>query len=111
MDKVLWPVGAATHEKPAYAATIAIEAWNRLTIVEPATLTGNATMNVDIDPETPKGAMLIVKVKATANSNDITFGTGIDAPNLVGAAGKTKTQTFVYDGVAFIPTGAAVQID
>lgn len=111
MDKVLWPVGAVSHEKPAYAATIAVEVFNRNTIIEPAILTGDATLNLDIDPETPKGALMTVKAKATNAGDDLTFGTGIDAPVLVGAAGKTKVQSFIYDGTAFIANSAPVQID
>lgn len=111
MEKVLWPMGAVSHEKPAYAATIAVEVFNRNTIIEPAILSGNATLNLLIDAETPKGALLTVKVKATSNSNDVTFGSGIDAANLVGVAGKTKAQSFIYDGISFIANSAAVQID
>jgi hypothetical protein len=111
VDKPIWPFGAADHLTPDYAAIVEAAINNQLTIIEPAILAGVLQLDLDIDPEVRKGAIIAVKIKAAALGQDVTFGAGIDGPMLVGAAGKTKTQTFVYDGTNFIAVGASVQID
>lgn len=110
-DILHWPVGPADVQTPDYAATLAVTVKNRMTILKPAILTGDSTLNLTISPELPKGSILLLKVKATANADDMTLGTGIEGAVIVGVAGKNKTQAFVYDGTEFLPTGAAVQID
>jgi hypothetical protein len=109
-DKILWPFGLADHLKPAFAATLAVTIENRKTILEPAILTGDMTLDITIDPELEDAELLVV-IKATANADDVTFGNGIDAPVLVGVAGKTKVQKFQLVGGKFIPEGAPYQID
>jgi hypothetical protein len=112
MDKIKYPFGAA--DKPsalAYAATQAITITNQMTILVFAILTGDTTLDLTIDSQVEKGARLLLEVPATNNADDLTLGTGIDAPAIVGVAGKTKTQEFVYDGTKFVPAGAVVQID
>lgn len=110
MYNVNYPFGAADHLQPPFAATLNVEVRNAKTILEPAILTGAMTLNITPSAELPKGAELICKIKATATET-VTFGTGIDAPALVGVAGKTKVQAFVFDGTNFIAIGAFVQID
>lgn len=109
-ENILWPFGAPDHHTPDYAANVTVAVADRLTIVEPAILTGNMQIDLDIDPEVPKGALLLVKIKTTT-TEQTTFGAGIEAPVLAGVAGKTKTQLFVYDGTNFVAAGASVQID
>jgi hypothetical protein len=109
-DHVLWPFGAADVQTPAFAATIAVDIKDRMTILAPAILTGNTTLNLTVDPELTAGALLLVKVKTTATETT-TFGTGIDSAVVTGAAGKTWTQLFVYDGALFVPAGTKQQID
>lgn len=109
-DKAIWPFGAADHLTPDYAAVITAAIENQLTIIE-ATLAGALQLDLDIDPEVRKGAKIVVKIKAAALGDDVTFGAGIDGPLLEGVAGKTKTQTFVFDGTNFVASGASVQID
>lgn len=105
------PFGAADVQTPAYSATLAVTVTNQLTILEPAILTGDCTLNVTIDSQVKAGAVLLLVQAATTDGMDVTFGTGIDAPNLVGVTGKTKSQSFMYDGVSFKAMGAMVQLD
>lgn len=105
------PFGAADVQALAYAATQAVDVVNQVTILNFAILTGDTTLNLSVSPEVKAGARLTVIVPATANADDLAFGDLIDAPALVGVAGKTKCQDFVYDGARFVGAGAFVQID
>jgi len=96
-----YPFGKADHVTPAYAAAITVAISNSKTIIEPAILTGNLTLNVTPDPEQLEGDELTVKIKTTG-TEVTTFGTGIDGIAITGTAGKTKTKTFVFDGTNFI---------
>lgn len=111
IEKINWPQGEADKQDLAYATTQAVTIKNMMTILSFAILTGDTTLNLTIDSQVRKGARLLLKVPATNNADDLTLGTGIDAPVIVGVAGKTKTQEFVYDGSLFVPAGAIVQID
>lgn len=111
IENVNWPQGEADKQALAYAAAQAVTVKNMMTILDFAILTGDTTLNLTIDSQVRKGARLLVKVPATNNADDLTLGAGIDAPIIVGVAGKTKTQEFVYDGTLFVPAGAVVQID
>jgi uncharacterized protein (AIM24 family) len=73
-------------------------------------LTAAATINVDTAISTI-GDEVVVKVSSNNTARDLTFGTGITGPVLAGVINKTKVQSFVYDGSAFIATAAPVQID
>ena len=111
MGNVQWPAGVADLQEPAYSATLAVTVTSRKTILKPAILTGDMTINVTVDEEVPVGAELVHIQAATASADDVTYGTAIDGPVLVGVAGKTKVTNFVYDGVSFKQTGGFVQID
>lgn len=111
METINWPHGEADKQTLAYAAVQAVTITNMMTILVFAILTGDTTLNLTIDSQVREGARLLVKVPATNNADDLTLGNGIDAPAIVGVAGKTKTQEFVYDGTLFVPAGAVVQID
>lgn len=106
---VQYPFGAISQRNVAFLATIA-ETIDNETILDFATLTGNATLNLTIATGLPIGTKLHIKVPATATET-LTFGTGIDSATITGVAGKTKAQSFYYNGTAFLPMGAAVQID
>jgi hypothetical protein len=108
---ISYPHGAADLQTPAYAATQALTISNECTILSFAILTGDTTLNLTINSTIRKGATLLIVAPATTNGDDITLGTGIDGPNIVGVTGKTKTQGFIYDGTSFKPMGASVQID
>ena len=111
VEKISWPQGNANEQTLAYAAAQAVSITNMFTILTFAILTGDTTLNLTIDELVRPGAMLLLIVPATANADDLALGDGIDAPAIVGVAGKTKTQLFVYNGTKFVPAGAIVQID
>lgn len=74
------------------------------------TLTGNATLTVTADDELVAGAILSLVIKTTATET-FTFAGDIIAPVVTGVAGKTWAQSFVYNGTAFYPAGAKIQVD
>lgn len=105
-----WPFGPADLQQPAYAATLAVTITSNVTILDPAILTGNMTINLTIDSEVQRGAILQCQLTTTA-TEVTTFGTGFSSPTLTGVAGKTKVMTFMYDGTSFKPSAAGYQID
>lgn len=111
MARIKHPFGAATVLTPAYVATIAIDVWNTKTELDLGTITGDATLNITPDAELEIGSELNIKVKASADGYDVTLGSSIEAPVIVGVSGKTKTQKFEFDGTNFRPVGAIVQND
>lgn len=110
-EKINWPQGEADLQELAYAAVQAVTITNILTYLVFAILTGDTTLNLTIDAQVRVGSFLMIEVPATANADDLTLGTGIDAPSIVGVAGKTKTQLFLFNGTKFVPAGAIVQVD
>lgn len=110
-QQISYPVGNADVQALAFAATQNVTIKNEMTVLDFAILTGDTTLNLTITPGIRNGAKLLLKVPATNNADDLTLGTAIDGPAIVGVATKTKTQAFtLYNGV-FLPDGAAVQID
>ena len=108
---IQYPFGASDALVIAATGTTAATISNQVTnVVALPTLTGNATLDLTLSSELKAGAKLNIKVKTTA-SETFTFGTGIDAPVVTGAAGKTWCQSFWYDGTIFLPCGAKIQID
>jgi hypothetical protein len=108
---LVWPFAAADTQTPAYAATLAVSINNQLTILEPATLTGAMTINLTLDAGLKAGAIILLKHTSDGTARTTTFGTGFSAPAQVGVISKTFTQSFMYDGSAFLPMGAALQIN
>jgi len=108
---VMAPFGAADLQTPVFAATLAVSVTNQVTILEPAQMTGAMTINLTIDPGVRTGAKLYLKASSDTTARDITFGTGFSAPVLAGVISKTKTIAFFYDGTAFLPCGAGLQIN
>jgi len=111
VEKLNWPVGAADVQTIAYAANPVVTIKNMFTILKFAILTGDSELDLVIDSQVRSGALLLLKVPATNNADDLALGDGLDAPAIVGVATKTKTQLFIYDGSLFVPAGAIVQID
>ena len=112
MAEIRYPFGAAKTLVNAATGTQAHTIENGLTIIDGVTTeaTGNLTLNLTIDTEVPAGAKINIKQK-TNGTETFTFGTGITAPVVTGAAGKTWSQSFTYDGTTFHPDGAKIQID
>ena len=109
---VKYPFGSATVETLTATGTQAITITNQLTIIDGATTeaTGNRTINLTIDDEVDAGAMILVTDKTNATETLI-FGTSMTAPTITGVAGKTHTQSFMYDGSNFVAMGGDQQID
>src|SRR5690606_36635832 len=105
------PFGAADVQSVSAAATVELKVSNNKTIVDMGEMSAAMTLDLDIDAELQAGAELHIKAKSDGTARDITFGAGFDAPVLAGVINKTKVQSFVYDGTAFLPIGAALQID
>jgi hypothetical protein len=111
MAEINYPYGPVGTITIAATGTSAVAITDSVTMVDGlTTLTGNATLDVTVDEQVKKGAMLHLKVKTTATET-FTFGTGINAPTVTGVAGKTWCQSFWYDGTDFLPCGAKIQID
>jgi hypothetical protein len=107
---VNYPFGDCDYKNPAHAAAQAVTITEQMTILEPAIATANVTLNLTIDAQVKRGAMLIVKFKTTATET-LTFGTGCDSAVITGVAGKTQVQALVFDGTLFVGITAKVQID
>lgn len=108
---VNYPFGSiATETILAAAGTAAITISEQETIITTETLTANLTINLTVSAEVKSGAR--IHLKATTNASEtVTFGTAIEAPVVTGAAGKTFTQSFFYNGTNFYPCGAKIQVD
>ena len=113
MTTIKSPFGIADSQTPAYAATIAVSIANDKTIITPATLTGNATVNLTIDSEVAAGAEIIVIGTADGSQRTITLGTGFNAstPNLVIPATTTMTANYIYSGTEFVEKSEPTGID
>ena len=88
---------AVTISKSAYNATI-------------PTLTGNATLTVTAGTDLEAGSTLHLVIK-TAATETFTFAGDIVGPVVTGSAGKTWSQSFVFNGTKFYPSGAKIQVD
>lgn len=110
MSKVKFPFGPADVITMTDAATIALEITNTKTIAS-VSLSQAATINVTPEDDLPIGSELHLKVTSDGTARDVTLGTNITGPTLAGTISKTKVQTFVYDGSAFLAAGAVIQLD
>lgn len=107
---IRYPFGEADVQSPASAATIAVSVTNSKTIVN-LSLDTAATVNVTIDEDLPTGAELHLKITSDGTGRDVTCGTNLTGPVISGVASKTKVASFVYDGSAFVASGASIQLD
>ena len=109
---VKYPFGPAAILALSATGAQALTIDNGLTIVDGETViaTGNRTLNLTIAADLLAGAELILKAKTTGTETSI-FGAGMVGVTITGAAGKIKTQSFIYDGSNFIAKAASVQID
>lgn len=109
---IKWPFGLGETLVLSATGAQALTINDNLTIIDGVTVeaTANRTLNLTIDSEISLGARLLIKTK-TNGTEDTIFGTGITSVTVTGAAGKTFTQGFTYDGDAFLPDGTSVQID
>jgi hypothetical protein len=73
-------------------------------------LSGNATLTITAGADLRVGDMLHLAIK-TAGTQTFTFAGDATAPVVTGVAGKTWTQSLVFNGAKFLPMGAKIQID
>ena len=111
-DKIKYPFGLADSKTLSATGAQALTIDDNMTVIDGVTTeaTGNRTLNLTIDSEIKAGAKILLKSKTNATETTI-FGTGISSVTITGVAGKTKTQSFTFDGTNFLPDGTAVQID
>ena len=109
---VKFPFGEASVVSLPASGTAEVDIQNSLTILDGATTqaTGARTVNLNIAPDVPIGARLVIKHK-TAATETLTPGTGMAGKAVIGVASKTQVVEFFYDGKNFIQMAEAVQID
>ncbi len=102
-----------TFEKktPAFAAIQAVTVERMTTILDLGELTGASTVNLSISTDVQMGAKLAIVAKSDTTARDVTCGDGFLGGAIAGTISKTKVQHFVYNGTAFMPVAAAVQLD
>lgn len=102
-----------TSEKlsPAFAATQAVIIERQTTILDLGELTGASTVDLTIGADVELGARLAIVAKSDATARDITCGTGFLGGAIAGVISKTKMQEYIYNGTAFMPVAAAIQLD
>ena len=98
-------------QTPAFAAALAVAIKQQTVFITPVTLTGVVTVNLTIDAQVTPGAILVLKLTSDGTGRDVTPGTGFLAPVVAGVISKTKVATYIYNGTAYVPMGAAVQVD
>jgi hypothetical protein len=107
------PFGAADTTTVAIVAagtggTVTIT--SQLTIITTATLTSNCALALTAGSSLVAGAMIHL-VATTNGTETITFSVDIVAPVITGVAGKTVSQSFMYNGSKFYPCGAKIQVN
>lgn len=108
---IKYPSGNATAFTLSAGATNNITANNTMNYVSSVTtLTAATTLSMTIAPNLKAGSIFNLVVKTTGTET-VTFTGAIVAPVITGVAGKTVSQSFVYNGVNFYPMGAKIQVD
>lgn len=100
---VNFPFGPAKVEALAYAATIQIPMDNTK-VIGKVTLTGNATIDLNIDSEVPAGSSLVLIVTASGANRTLTPGVGMVGVAKTIASGTSARMEFVYDGTSYHQT-------
>lgn len=111
-DKVV-EVTFPTSESQTVTAAAAVELSikRQATFVDLGTLGADMALTADIASHVDAGAILTIKAKSDTTARAITPGTGFSAPAVSGTISKTKVVSYIYNGTAFSPLAAAVQID
>lgn len=106
-----FPFGIATDLPIAVSGTTAVTVINNLNYVASVpTLTANINFSVTPSSELKAGAIILLTVKTTSTETT-TFSGSIVAPVVTGSAGKTWSQSYLYNGTNFYPMGAKIQVD
>ena len=102
------------YQAPAYAATIAlaINASCANTLIQPAALTGAATITANVGTATTApfvGDTMQVMLVSDATTRTVTFGTGfLSAGTLAVTTAKYAVINFVFNGVGWLENGRIV---
>lgn len=107
VQEVLFPV--CDVRTVDLAAAVAVQ--QMVSVIDLGTLSANGTLNLAIDAQVSKGAVLRIKAASDGTGRSVTLGTGLEGPAMGGTANKTKVQSFLYDGSVFSPMGAPLQLD
>lgn len=102
-EDVLFPLGEV--QSPKYAATLAVAIKQMATFLQPEELEGAVTINLTIDDQVTKGALLLIKLDAGDTERAVTLGTGFDsdADNITVPASDVIFVAFIFDGTSFVP--------
>lgn len=98
-QEVLFP--APETLSPAYAATIPVTINRMFSVVDFAALTGNATVNLTINKNVSKGAMIVAKMTASGADRVLTPGTGFSGAAITIPSAATINVLYVFDGIEF----------
>lgn len=109
-EDVLFPVGKVLRPTSADELTVHIN--QMATFLQPSRLEQDMTVNLAVNPQLTKGAMLMVKLYADENEEGrtVSWGTGFD----VGAGGVlipdsgVVFMSFSFDGTVFVPMSSNV---
>lgn len=101
-----------SYQTPAYASTIAIATTAAETVVQPAALTGAATITIGVGSATTApyvGDTIKFLLVSDATTRTVTFGTGF-APNgtLAVTTAKYGSISFIFNGTNWQETGRTV---
>ena len=109
MAEIKYPFGACDVVTLSATGAQAITITDNVTIIDGVTTeaTGNRTLNLTIASSVGAGALIYAKLKTNGTETTIA-GTGMTFTTITGAAGKTKTKTFIYDGTAFLGTNEQI---
>lgn len=108
---IQWPTGASTPITVAVTGTTSVTISNKMNhVASIPTLTANITLSVTASSQLKAGAIMMVAIKTTSTETT-TFAGNIVAPVVTGAAGKTWSQSFIFNGTNFYPAGAKIQVD
>jgi hypothetical protein len=110
MSKPKFPFGPADVQTRTHAATIAATITDAKTFLQLAQMTGNATVNLTVDPQLEAGAELIVRASADGTNRTLTPGTGLTGVAQTITANKSVCIRYVYNGTTFLHCGTT-QLD
>jgi hypothetical protein len=99
------------HQTPAYAATLAVSVNESDTILEPAQLTGNVTINLTAGSALKKGERLKVIISSDGSARTVTLGTLFLGPGLTTTASKKHSATYIWNGTNFVADAAWVTLN
>ena len=99
--KISWPMGSADFIIEAYAATLAVDLWNKKTFLTVGQLTGDITINTTFEA-LEAGATLSIKLSADGTNRTYTPGVGfLNQVAIVVALNTSRVVTYEFDGTGF----------